>query len=212
MPTPDLSIDKIPEDYPVAASCVVPEAKKKLFDRDIFWISPTLKTGLNLTLLDTSTLGADRLANAVALATHYSLPAICVDCGTAITLDVVDADKRYYGGVISPGRNLLRKALNLHTAQLPDVPLLDTLKNVIGTNTIDAILSGTDRGAVCLLSGLIENAKYELSMPDINVIATGGDARFFVDHIDKMEFGGDDMTLQGVVEIWKLNHPDHDES
>ena len=49
------------------------------------------------------TIGADRLANAVAVNELYGRPAIVVDFGTAVTFDVVSAAGDYVGGVIAPG-------------------------------------------------------------------------------------------------------------
>ena len=48
-------------------------------------------------------VGADRLVNTVAAHDRYKGPLIVVDFGTATTLDVVDADGNYCGGVIAPG-------------------------------------------------------------------------------------------------------------
>ena len=47
-------------------------------------------------------IGADRLANAVAVHEQFGAPAIVVDFGTAVTFDVV-GKPGYLGGVIAPG-------------------------------------------------------------------------------------------------------------
>jgi pantothenate kinase type III len=48
-------------------------------------------------------IGPDRLANAVALAHLHGAPGIVIDFGTAVTFDILSADKHYIGGVIAPG-------------------------------------------------------------------------------------------------------------
>ena len=39
-------------------------------------------------------IGADRLANAVAIRERFGGPAICVDFGTSVNFDVVGAERR----------------------------------------------------------------------------------------------------------------------
>jgi len=46
-------------------------------------------------------IGPDRLANAVAVTELYGPPAIVIDFGTAVTFDIVSADRGYIGGVIA---------------------------------------------------------------------------------------------------------------
>lgn len=198
----ELDSGVIPDGVPVAAATVVPAMRSRL-DRKIFWITASAVKALKLDVIDTSTVGADRLANAVALAENADLPAICVDCGTAVTFDVVDRNRRYYGGAISPGRRLLRKALNDYTAQLPEVPFFEKIGNVIGKNTVEAILSGTDRGILELVKGLVYSIKRELKTENCSIWLTGGDSDFFLRHIPHTIDAGKDFTLKGIGLIYK---------
>src|SRR4051812_20469452 len=65
--------------------------------------------------------GVDRaLAVLAATAMHPSgRPGLVVSCGTAITVERVDADGTWQGGAIAPGLGLSARALHLLTAQLP---------------------------------------------------------------------------------------------
>ena len=56
-------------------------------------------------------LGVDRWMGLIALRHDYALPACLVDCGTALTLDVLDETGRHLGGLIAPGPALMRRAL-----------------------------------------------------------------------------------------------------
>ena len=67
-------------------------------------------------------VGADRLVNTVAAHDRYKGPLIVVDFGTATTLDVVDGDGNYCGGVIAPGINLSLAALHMAAAQAAEYP------------------------------------------------------------------------------------------
>ncbi len=63
-------------------------------------------------------LGVDRWLALVAVRNHYQLPACIVDCGTAITVDLMDADGKHQGGLISPGLTLMKKSLAAGTEAL----------------------------------------------------------------------------------------------
>ena len=65
----------------------------------------------------------DLLAADAAAAAEYPLPVVVFDFGTATTVTVVDADRRYRGGVILAGVKLSLHALFSGTAQLPDIAL-----------------------------------------------------------------------------------------
>ena len=66
-------------------------------------VSANLPIGIEISVADPSSVGADRIANAVSVAARYRLPAIVVDLGSATNFDVVLRGPRYVGGVISPG-------------------------------------------------------------------------------------------------------------
>ena len=81
---------------------------------------------LDFSSVDSTTIGADRVANAVA-ALDYGTPALILDCGSAVTIELVDKNLRFLGGAIAPGRKMLRQALHANTAQLPEIPLSSRL-------------------------------------------------------------------------------------
>ncbi|SFH67997.1 type III pantothenate kinase [Planctomicrobium piriforme] len=92
-------------------------------------------------------VGMDRLLNAVAanLLRRPDQPAITVGTGTAITVDVIDADGVFRGGAIFPGILLGAKSLHMETTTLPHVNVWELLKTeptVVGKNTEQAIASG----------------------------------------------------------------------
>ena len=60
-------------------------------------------TGIGIDYPKPSTIGADRLANAIAAHARFGAPVVVVDFGTAVTFDVVDASGNYTGGISAPG-------------------------------------------------------------------------------------------------------------
>jgi type III pantothenate kinase len=190
---------------PCLAACVVPAARAALEqahpERDLRFLEAALVCELDLTLVDASTVGADRLANAIAASASYAPPVIVLDCGTAITTEVVDADRQFRGGAILPGRQLLRRALNRHTGQLPEIPLQDQCPPAIGTATAAAIRAGVDLGVLGSVEKLLAETRSELSVDACPVIAVGGDAPYFVKHISGLTAGPADFTLRGLLPV-----------
>lgn len=207
VPREQFEVGMIPAGLPVAAATVVPGAKAMLADRHTLWLGPGLETGLDTGLVDMATFGADRLANAVALAAAApGLPAICLDCGTAITAEAVDAHRFLRGGAIAPGRQLLRRALHEHTAQLPLIDFVPGSPPGIGVNTGDAIRCGVDRGVLGAVQGILAGIRRELGVDDCPCLVTGGDAEFFAEQLPGLTFAGLDFTLRGIAAIWEINH------
>ena len=208
VPTSDFlkSGKNIPEllsGMPVAASTVVPAAKKTLSGKNIFWVKPSGKLPVSLKRVDSSTLGADRIANIAAVAKSAKLPAIVIDCGTAITIDAVNGKKEFLGGAILPGRMLLRKSLNDFTAQLPLVALSDKKPKALGKNTRDAILSGTDLAVLGSVKEIVSRIILEIKVEECTVIATGGDAGFFTRNMKGLKPGGKNLTLLGIAACYE---------
>lgn len=205
-PTVNFSADLLPPGIPVAAASVVPAVKEKLRGRDVFYVSSDKCAGMDFSHVEASSVGADRLANAVMLAYSSELPAICIDCGTAITFEAVDGKRAFRGGAILPGRFMLRKALHEFTAQLPLVEMEDGLSENIGNDTRSAIRFGIDRGATGMVREILGSIKAQPGFENSKAVVTGGDALFFAKSISILEFGGFDYTLRGIAKAWELNN------
>ena len=202
VPTAELTPAELPAGK-IAACCVVPAVRERLADCDIFWLNAqNAGTFVDFTQINTSTLGADRVANAVALADSYPLPAICVDCGTAVTLEIVDRDRVFRGGAIAPGRKLMRLALAQGTAQLPEVPLCTTFPDVPGVDTATSIAFGIDYGIVGMVRELIDAAAARFQNDGkVTVVFTGGDAGWFSPHFPGSFTAPEDFTLRGLLKV-----------
>ena len=148
-------------------------------------------------------VGADRLANTVG--GHLKSPGalVVVDFGTATTFDVKDEQGNYCGGVIAPGINLSLEALHAATAMLPRIALEPT-KTVIDTNTLACMQSGVYWGYIGLIEGIVARIKVEWGRP-MTVIATGGLAPVFHGVTTVIEALEPDITMMGLLEIWRRN-------
>lgn len=150
-----------------------------------------------------TSVGPDRIANAVGCFDRHGGDAMVVDFGTATNIDVVAEDGAYVGGVIAPGVNLSLEALHQGAAALPHIDITKPEK-VIGTNTVECIQSGVFWGYVGLVKGLIEQVREEYGRP-MKVIGTGGLAPLFEQGGDMFDMVEDDLTLHGLIEIYNYN-------
>src|SRR6185503_15202116 len=108
-------------------------------------LTPKTLRGVGIDYPRPGTIGPDRLANAVAAATHFGAPAVVVDFGTAVTFDVVDRRGNYAGGIIAPGLAAMTDYLHEKTALLPRIKIRPE-KAIIGRNTEQAMLIGVVHG------------------------------------------------------------------
>jgi len=170
-------------------------------------IGENVDLGIEVRIEKPSEAGADRLVNALGGFTAYGGPLIIIDSGTATTFDVVGADGAFEGGVIAPGVNLSMQALHTAAAKLPRIAIQRPARNrVIGTDTVEAMQSGVYWGYVSLIEGLVERIKAEYGRP-MTVIATGGVVAMFQGATDKIDKFDSDLTIRGMLEIWRRNKP-----
>jgi type III pantothenate kinase len=147
---------------------------------------------------DPMQLGADRWA-AVVGAYTCSRTAVCVaDCGSALTVDGVDADGRHRGGLIAPGWRLMRRALHQNTAQLP---LVDPQAvRLFAVDTATAIASGTLLGLAAMVEQLTRRMAVELG-GDVQLWLTGGDAPTLLPYLQLDFRHAPDLVLQGLAAL-----------
>jgi len=206
--TADFSPEMIhPDDLSfIGAACVVERLFPVLKNINAHMVTPEAASKfVDFSLVDASTLGQDRIANAVYLTKRAVLPAVSIDFGTCITAEVVDNQKRFLGGAIFPGRILTRRALNLYTSKLPFVKLADELPPCPGTNTADAIRMGTDAAAIDAVAGFLTRLEKRLGRRP-TVYACGGDRAFFLrapELTGRMMDGKDNFTLRGIERTFR---------
>lgn len=173
-------------------------------DVRVLTVGPGMKTGLNIKLDDPATLGSDLVCVSVASLAKYKQPSIVIDMGTATTISAIDRNNAYLGGSIIPGIRTSMEALALNTALLQHISFDTAPKSVIGSNTIDAMLSGAIFGNASQLDGMIERYKKELG-DDLTVIATGGAAPLIIKHCVQDIVYDEHLLLDGLNLLYKKN-------
>lgn len=132
---------------------------------------------LKTNLTNQKQIGDDRLINVIFAKYLYKKSIIIIDFGTATTIDVLDQDGVYDGGVITPGIDLSLKSLKDCTAKLPLVKFKKT-NNVVGKNTEQAIRSGFYWGYISMIQGLVQRIENE-KRDTFRIILTGGNTKYF---------------------------------
>ena len=162
------------------------------------------RMGIGIRYPRPETIGPDRLANAVALAHLHGAPGIVIDFGTAVTFDILSADRHYVGGVIAPGLRLMTDYLHERTALLPQVELREPA-SAIGQSTTEAILSGAAIGYRGMIRGILEALRSELPAGPVRIVATGGDAAWIVSGMRETIAVDPDLTLHGLRLVGNLH-------
>lgn len=161
--------------------------------------------GLRVDFPDPSSIGPDRLANAMAVRTYYGTPAVVVDLGTATTFDVIGSEGEYLGGAIAPGvwtssEELFRRAARLSRVELviPD--------RAIGKTTEESLCSGIALGTAGMVDSLVRRIAAELGS-EPRVVATGGMASLIGPACESVEVVDEWLTLQGLRLIHEATAP-----
>lgn len=157
-------------------------------------------------------LGVDRFvamlaAHEITSATTADKPKSCIviDCGTAVTIDAIDASGQHLGGLILPGlqvcsNSLLKNTQQLFIEQYSNQQTFDLLTD----NTSDAIISGSYYG----LSGAIKETCYKIEKQhfqsqEVVKIICGGDAERLYPQLPTDFLIHTDLVMQGLKWIAK---------
>lgn len=147
-------------------------------------------------------LGVDRWLGLLGLQHDYPLPACLVDCGTAITLDLLDSNARHQGGLIAPGLETMRRSLQINTHGLGPSDGgfgLDSL----GYDTKTAIQSGCLLACAGLVEKLQQRLLAQIDQP-VSWVLTGGNAGLIAGRLSMPIILDRDIVLRGLW-VWGLD-------
>mgnify|MGYP003337319230 FL=1 len=139
-------------------------------------------------------LGSDRFASLVGA--RHRFPGerlLVVTCGTATTLDALEPDGEFIGGMIAPGLGTMAESLAISTALLPSVDSV-ARERVFADNTRDAIVSGCLSAQV----GTIVQAMSQRRDPVARCLLSGGAAPYIAPHLPIPFEAVDNLVLLGL--------------
>ncbi len=148
------------------------QAKKISAINTTFHVSKISSFGVQLAYTDALSYGADRYAALVAA--HHKAPGakIIVDCGTATTIDVIDAQGKHLGGLIIPGIDLMCSALVEKASGIATEQQTYPVR-LFNNNTDDAVYSGSVLTLSYGVHAIIGEIQNEINQ-SATVLITGG--------------------------------------
>jgi type III pantothenate kinase len=169
--------------------------------------------GINIrhSLDDDSTVGQDRLLNAIGAFAQTSQACIVISAGTAVTVDFVDGTGVFHGGAIAPGARMMLQVLHDQTAALPAVEFTraDPARGPFGKDTPHAMVLGATAAITGMVHYLLDRyAEFYEAYP--RVIATGGDARTLFATDELVEHIVPELPLIGLAAVCRQAVADGD--
>ncbi len=175
---------------------------------DQFWMLQHTDIPLASNVETRTQVGRDRLVAAWAAweLNDEEGPLVLIDAGTAVTVDWVNEQGVFDGGVIFPGASTMLKNLSDSADALPDLSdrkWIDSLgawhDAFVGKSTSEAILVGVYQMQVAAINRFI-NA-HSANAPTLMVYATGGGMDDLIDAIDFPAVHVPDLVLRGCYSI-----------
>lgn len=165
---------------------------------DIYRVGVDLPVPIRTDLDPETITGVDRLLNAAAAFDRVQQACVVVDAGTAVTIDFVDGEGTFHGGVIAPGAQAQLRALHDYTAALPELEFTRPDDVPFGKSTTQAMLQGVFNGIRGLVRYQVERyADFYTAYP--MVIATGGDAEVILKDDELIDRVVPQLTLLGIA-------------
>ena len=159
-------------------------------------ILPYLKIDYNI-----NEIGADRIANSLAVINCKIKNSIVIDFGTATTFEVIK-NSRFLGGLIFPGIELSKSTLIKKTSLLKNTQIVKT-KAAVAKTTKKSIQSGFYWGYIFAINGIIKKITKEKKFKP-RIILTGGLAKIFKNDIKPKPVINSNLTLEGLQVIGSL--------
>ena len=162
------------------------------------------KYGISTRYSNPRLLGCDRWLALIAARAEFQKAICVVDCGTAVTIDVLTEEGMHIGGFITPGLDMSRNALGYHTNNLPlilrDEHIINDSSSFLANNTQDAIIGGTLYQLSAYLERVVAEIKQEVGN-NIECIITGGDAVILQELISHHFSYREKLVLDGLAII-----------
>lgn len=162
-------------------------------------VSPGQGWGITNAYVEPKRLGSDRWAALVAARTRTRRASCVVDCGTAVTIDVVGADGKHHGGLIVPGLTLMRDSLIKRTAQIKTSGKpLDSANSLLARDTIGSVQGGSLYALIAFIDRVVNDVEAELG-GTLQCFITGGDGGVVRPLLAHRFEHAPDLVLEGLA-------------
>jgi len=153
-----------------------------------------------------SGMGNDRKSGLFGALNYYKPPLITVDCGTAVTINVLNQTYKCLGGVIFADIYTQAKGLSNNTSELKEVDLYFE-KKILGENTEQALRIGIVKNVIYGIKGIIDEIiKTEFKNKNIPIILTGGSTEIIADGLQDWKYNfeiKENLVLEGLSFLYE---------
>ena len=177
------------------------EIAKDDLGEKIYLIGKEIPLPISLWVDEPDKVGTDRVVSAAAAYDVVEDAIVVADFGTAVTIDLVDGNGIFLGGVICPGFEISAKALKENTAQLPKAKITRP-KEPYGKNTVEAINCGLYYSAVGMLQEVIRRYSEKIGKWPQTII-TGSAAKTIKDDCEFIDSFVPNLVVKGIVLAYK---------
>ncbi|MDH5765697.1 MAG: type III pantothenate kinase [Gammaproteobacteria bacterium] len=153
--------------------------------------------GLKNGYVKTNTLGVDRWLAMIGAWQKYQAGCCVIDCGTAVTMDVINNNGQHLGGVIMPGVGLMCSSLRDGTDA---IDVFQGELNSLARSTEDAVTGGCFYVLAEGLNGLIKKYQSEINT-DLLCIITGGNGREIAKQFSCKYFYEPRLVMDGICAV-----------
>jgi len=180
-----------------AWTAMVEEIVRESLDEKVYIIGKEIPLPMTCWVDEPEKVGTDRVVSAAAAFDVVEDAVVVADFGTAVTIDLVDQNGIFQGGVICPGFKISAQALKENTAQLPNVKVTKP-KTPYGKNTADAINCGLYYSIIGALQEVIRRYAEQIGRWPQTVI-TGSGAKTIKDDCDFIDNYVPNLVIKGIV-------------
>ena len=142
-------------------------------------------------------LGVDRWVALIGAHRQHRSAVCVIDCGSAITLDLLAASGQHQGGLILPGIEMLKQVLLEDTAEVKP-SAIPTLVTLLASNTGTGVHSGAVYMVVAAIDRIIGDLTAKQGQ-DLEVLITGGDACTIVTLLARPAHHDPELVLKGLA-------------
>ncbi len=180
-------------------------AQLELWDATPQWVvASSAEAGLSNGYEHPTRLGADRWVAMIGarhrmLARGERRPLVVVMVGTAVTVEAIDVDGKFLGGIIIPGHGIMLRALESGTAGL-HVPTGDVVD--FPTNTSDALTSGGTFAIAGAVERMIQHVRQRCGAEPVCIMTGGAGWKMAPSMSVPFELV-DSLIFDGLLEIAK---------
>ncbi len=182
---------------------IVQMAFKNVFKIKLVAFKNNFKVNVNLLIDDPKELGADLVADLVAMKRDYPMPAILVDLGTVNKTLFLDQEGNFIGCYFFPGMKSCVRSLGDEAALLPNLNRIEKPAVEFGKNTEDAILSGVFYGTLSSIEGIANH--YDRMMgKKVTRVISGGFSKVIASTLTDFKFDLD-IVMRGLYYLFLDN-------